>query len=519
MIIPKISSAQTNLNLSNLQGFDGEPYIAVNPANQNNIIAGWMRGRLDGKIWIATKASFDKGKTWSSIKFMPHDTSINGSADVAIAFHKSGTAYLSWINFRTSPDTVGAVYIAKSIDGGLTWGIPSKVIEGTEKPDLPFDRPWIAVDNSGGIHDGDIFVTTMSVYWYIGKHHIYLKTSSDGGNTWSSIKQVDNTSYSVGSLTASYGAISIGKDGRAYIAFVSYDVTASPVVRYYCVSTSNAGLSFQRNVIGRAYVRGADFTKGWCIKANPAINNNAILTWVDNRNGDYDILLSKTMDGGSNWSTPIRVNDDPKNNGVVQDMVWADFSPSGSLGISWRDRRLSGTSDTVPFDFYSAISLDTANTFKPNYRNTSVSNPYFAVPQGNSFIGCALSDSTLFVNWGDIRNKPDWDIYTSNTELSSITTSSNRYFKDPETSIELFPNPANGKINISFSIPPITKGDEIVIYNSLGKILWKDAISNYQSKKYTQEIDISDFPNGMYFLYLKSTDSYLKNKTFIKIEY
>ncbi len=62
MIIPKISSAQTNLNLSNLQGFDGEPYIAVNPANQNNIIAGWMRGRLDGKIWIATKASFDKGK-------------------------------------------------------------------------------------------------------------------------------------------------------------------------------------------------------------------------------------------------------------------------------------------------------------------------------------------------------------------------------------------------------------------------------------------------------------------------
>jgi len=130
-----------------------------------------------------------------------------------------------------------------------------------------------------------------------------------------------------------------------------------------------------------------------------------------------------------------------------------------------------------------------------------------------------LSDSTLFVNWGDIRNKPDWDIYTSNTELSSITTSSNRYFKDPETSIELFPNPANGKINISFSIPPITKGDEIVIYNSLGKILWKDAISNYQSKKYTQEIDISDFPNGMYFLYLKSTDSYLKNKTFIKIEY
>ena len=79
-----ITSAQTNSNLSNLLSFDGEPYIAVNPANQNNIIAGWMRLRADGKIWIATKASFDKGQTWSAINFMPHDTTINGSADVSI---------------------------------------------------------------------------------------------------------------------------------------------------------------------------------------------------------------------------------------------------------------------------------------------------------------------------------------------------------------------------------------------------------------------------------------------------
>lgn len=125
-LISLIIQAQINFNLSNLVSFDGEPNIAVNPANQNNIIAGWMRLRLDGKIWIATKTSFDKGQTWSAIHFMPHDTIINSSADVSIAFHHSGIAYLSWINYRQIPDTAGAVFVSKSSDGGLTWELQIK---------------------------------------------------------------------------------------------------------------------------------------------------------------------------------------------------------------------------------------------------------------------------------------------------------------------------------------------------------------------------------------------------------
>ena len=61
--------AQTNINLSNLLGFDGEPSLAVNPTNPSNLIAGWMRLRQDGKVWIATKATFDGGQTWSAINF------------------------------------------------------------------------------------------------------------------------------------------------------------------------------------------------------------------------------------------------------------------------------------------------------------------------------------------------------------------------------------------------------------------------------------------------------------------
>ncbi|MDZ7847454.1 MAG: sialidase family protein [Owenweeksia sp.] len=34
------------------------------------------------------------------------------------------------------------------------------------------------------------------------------------------------------------------------------------------------------------------------------------VNWVDNRNGHYDVWLSKSEDEGETWSEPLRVNDD-----------------------------------------------------------------------------------------------------------------------------------------------------------------------------------------------------------------
>jgi len=344
-----------------------------------------------------------------------------------------------------------------------------------------------------------------------------LRTSTDSGLTWSTIKQVDNTTFSVGSLTTSYGGISIGKDGRAYIAFISYDVSASPFIRYYSVTTTDLGVTFLRNVIGTAFISaGSGFTRAWSIDANPTVTGNAVLTWIDNRNGDYDILLSKTINGGLSWSTPIRVNDDTNNNGIEQDMVWADFSPSGKLAVAWRDRRLSGIGSAVPFDIYCAISSDSVNSFSSNIRATSVSNPYFLVPQGNSFIGCAMSDSSVYLNWGDYRNSPDWDIYFNRTDISTLITSANDIPPTPKSAINLYPNPANHSIQVSFALSSVNSNSEIIIFNSAGQIMKIIPIPLNQSGIYSQQIDISNFSTGIYFLFLKSNNSYYRNKTFIK---
>ncbi|MFH0866963.1 MAG: exo-alpha-sialidase [Bacteroidota bacterium] len=511
--ITGITSAQTNYNLSDLSFSDGEPYIAVNPANQNNIIAGWMRLRLDGKIWIATRASFDKGQTWSVIGFMPHDTFINNSADVIIAFHNSGIAYLSYVDYRTSPDSAGGVFLSISTDGGLTWDAPNKVFDKNETPDMPIDRPWIAVDNSGGVNDGTVFVTSMSAYFYDGQHHIYLKTSADSGVSWSTMKQVDDSLFSVGPFKVSYAPVSVGGEGKVYIAYMSY--VSLFVKKFYIATTTDMGNTFQIYDAGDVYPAFAKLP-AYTLSADPVNNGHVILSWCDTRFGDLDVLLSKSTDGGQTWATPVRMNDDTVNNGIVQDQVWADFSPSGNLAVAWRDRRLNGAGLNVPFDIYTTLSTDAANTFSPNYRVTTVSSPYSAVTCCNSFIGVAAADSSIYMNWGDYRNGTDWDVYFNKTDIATLITSANDVSPAVQSSFDIFPNPANNSIQVSFSSPSSKINSEIIIFNSLGQVMKIIPVSLNQSGIYSKQIDISHFPYGGYYLFIKSDNSFSGNRMFFK---
>ncbi|MBL0174375.1 MAG: exo-alpha-sialidase [Ignavibacteria bacterium] len=298
---PLCSYAQTgNVNLSNLVSFDGEPSLAVNPQNPDNIIAGWMRLRLDGKIWIAVRSSFDGGATWSPMQFLPHVQPDYGSADVSIAFHRSGLAYLLYIDYRMVPDTVGGVYLAHSTDGGLRWSEPREAVSTIGRPDLPLDRPWVVVDNSGGATDGTVTMSVMSAYWYTGEHRIYTRSSSDTGATWSPLNRLDNDEYSPGLVTKSYGAISVGGDGKLYTAYLSYDTSLSPFLRMYAAVSSDAGATWQRAVIANVALTPSSFgyAQGYCIAADPVRPGHAVVAWIDERYGDSDVLLKRTTNGG-----------------------------------------------------------------------------------------------------------------------------------------------------------------------------------------------------------------------------
>src|ERR1700751_4875071 len=94
LLFGKVFSQPANTNISNTPVFGGEPYIAINPTNANNIIIAWMAldATTNFKMSIKTKTSFDGGITWGNPHVKPHHFSTWTSADVSIQFRKNGTA-------------------------------------------------------------------------------------------------------------------------------------------------------------------------------------------------------------------------------------------------------------------------------------------------------------------------------------------------------------------------------------------------------------------------------------------
>jgi uncharacterized repeat protein (TIGR01451 family) len=70
------------------------------------------------------------------------------------------------------------------------------------------------------------------------------------------------------------------------------------------------------------------------------VNGNLYIAWADYRFGDSDIYFTRSTNGGSTWSLPVRLNDDPAGNGMDQFQPQISVAPDGRVAVMWFDRRL-----------------------------------------------------------------------------------------------------------------------------------------------------------------------------------
>src|SRR3954454_10896412 len=130
-----------------------EPSIAVNPANPNNVVAGYQMGRVDGGGDASNgyATTFDGGKTWK-YGTVPSLTKRNGgdfdrASDAVVAFGPKNTVYYSSLVFNDGSGEDGdalrsAIVNSTSHDGGKTWAKPTTVID----------------DSGGGLNDKNLEV-------------------------------------------------------------------------------------------------------------------------------------------------------------------------------------------------------------------------------------------------------------------------------------------------------------------------------------------------------------------------
>lgn len=506
-----IGNAQTiNTNISNGILFDGEPYLVINPTNNQNLVAAWMGFKFSNgqyKIAIKTRASFDGGNSWSIVKTLPHFGTGYGSADVSMAFDKTGLLYISYIDYKQAPDS-GGIYVSRSFDGGLNWNAPTKAFDMYDVANKrPIDRPWLVVDNSNTVNSGTLYITTKPAPWIAPPNRNYFKVSSDSGYTWTSIANVDGGVHLVGNLIAApMAAPATTINGNFCAVYPSYVNSQNPLPAYYFAKSNDKGQNFSYTTVFAAIpvANDTNFKNGYQLIAQYADSNKLIFLTPDAQKGDADIMAFHTNDGGQTWSSPVRINDDSLSNGKAQDMVWGSYNEQGNLVVTWRDRRNSVANGfwNAGYDFYYATSSDNGQTFSTNKKMTSqfVDFDSLLTLSGNDFMSCVYTGDTLCTVWGDTRNGI-MNIYFAKTIASTNTNVGFTLLEGEEPQWKIFPNPTNDYLNVTFSNN--LTGKEISVYDANGKKMFNQTITDSYIKIKTQTL-----AKGIYFLKIENDVKY-----------
>jgi hypothetical protein len=475
--------------------FEGEPYLAVNPINSNNVVVAWMHITPSLKS-IRTRATFDGGQTWSPNNDIQH--LFTNYADATMAFDNNGILYLAFINHTSGATDTGGVYSVKSTNGGLSWTDFSEIIninsDGTHQP---VDRPWIVCDRSGGVNSGNLYVTTKTVIGTPAPYRPYFIRSTDGANSWGNWRYLDTTNWLSGIPTAMV-VPSVSKNGNFHGIYASYVTSQSPLPKYLMVSSNDGGASFTRSEV-IPFIPGAagnDSAKlAWQMLANPFDNYHLALFFVQGQSGDLDILMTETMNGGSSWSSVVRVNDDSIGNGTMQDLVWASFDSDGDLAVCWRDRRNDpGTGYAKKTEIFGAVRWKDSTAFSQNFVISDVAAPFNAIlaEAGNDFLSQQLVNDTLYIAWGDTRTG-FLNIWFDKIALQSGNSVGLTQLAHSEIPfVQVFPNPSSDFVELKLEN---TKDLKVTVYNFKGQ--------RFQEIK-TAKFSIANWTNGIYFLHVQA---------------
>ena len=339
--LPKAPDAKV-FSLTPTPGYFTEPSVAVNPTNPQQVLAVFQDN-------AHAAYSQDGGKTWQAAEGVdPKNYRVSG--DVSTVFDNHGHAFICYIafdklgtfNYWAHGATRNGIFVRRSLDGGKTWEtnhIP--VAEQPTAAGIPFeDKPYIVADNSKSKFSGNLYVGWTR--WRLTDSQMMISRSTDEGKTWSKPLEIDAhpglPRDDNGAAEGFDGAV--GPDGTLYVIWSQDD-------ELMFTSSRDGGKTFARArpIIHTAPIMFAiatlDRANGFPQIAVDPRSRRLYVTWSDYRNGDLDVFLSSSEDGGKHWTEAARVNNDPVHNGAEQFFQLLAVDPvDGAINVIFYDRRI-----------------------------------------------------------------------------------------------------------------------------------------------------------------------------------
>ncbi len=343
-----------------------EPFVAVNPAHPNNIVAAWIQGPIQNDV---AAASFDGGNTWQTVPLpltLCSGGPFLGAGDPWLSFAPNGDLYC--IGIAGPSPTTTYIGIMKSMDGGLHWSVPVLV----DTPDFSPDKCTITADPA----DSRLVYGAWARLTHKNRFELACSRTTDGGVTWEPARS--NLQAAPGQFPSS-PQILVLPDGTLVDMFlVQYGTPNQPVTaqNFQLMRSSDKGQTWSAPMVaGAMYPLLRPDPTGFALTVDPdtgqlvrdttqpsfAVDHRSgslYAVWEDARFSNFqynEVAFSMSSDGGFTWSTPIRVNQTPFNMAPLNRQAFYPViavAPNGTIGVTYYDFRFNDPSPGVPTDYW-----------------------------------------------------------------------------------------------------------------------------------------------------------------------
>jgi len=367
---------------------------------------------------------------------------------------------------------------------------------------------------------------------------IALAYTTNGGVNWSSVIQLNNSQPGHQSLGPT---MVIGPEGQEYVSWAS-SILTSPF-NEDCIGfgkSTNGGLNWSLNEC--AYdcngIKSSSLSP-WGIRVNgyPAMDvdksggprNGWIYIVTAEKNlapagTDPDIVFHRSSDQGNTWSSGVRVNQDPLNNGKLQILPAIRVDENGGINVIYYDNR------NISLDS-SQIYLSRSTNGGNNWSDYLVSDHNFK-PKGIAGAGSGNQGDNIGITSGNNKLWPVWmdditgifQVWTAPIDLNTIgirQISSNT--PDRFSLSQNYPNPFNPNTKINYKLPASRQGGQITnyvslkIYDALGNEVMTLVNQKQNAGTYEVEFDGTGFSSGIYF-YKIETANFAETKRMVLLK-
>jgi hypothetical protein len=378
-----------------------EVFIVRSPADHNILFStcntiSFVPFFISEGIYVTTNA----GAGWTGSDTCSGNPIGYHGGDPGITIDKNGTMILT----RLGRAPFVGLYSHYSNDNGQTWS--SQQVISTD--DL--ERAALATDAS------------PASPWYGRTHAAWTKLSqpftlmvahtSDGAHTWSTPLQVNTPA-----TRSAGGDIAVGLNGMVYSCWAG--VTESSPFKEIMVGFASSGDGGESwNVTENAF--SVNGITGLLESKNNIRVNGLPSIAVDTTNGPYkgwiyiitgqkdlapaggdpDIIMYRSTDGGVTWSSGIRVNQDPFNDGKIQYFPNIYIDQFGAINVIFYDDR-STTSDSA--GVFLARSADGGES----WREFEISDHHF-MPEPIGGLGQGYQGDVIDITSTDSKLWPVW---------------------------------------------------------------------------------------------------------------